>query len=201
MVVYSCFLVHSLLAGYGSPLAPKVGTNAPLQNQKQTAAQAKSVHQIFDYYDQYVARYKKKDIDAITVAWAPGYKDRFGDTMPSSSDTPELAGKERLLLQMNYSGRFSNGPDLICATKITETSTTVTVVGYRAGNYKYLNADGTLQMGGSSFSNVFTDTWSQKGGVWLLSKTVHGKYVEDSDEQFASAKKAHEALRSQYSKS
>lgn len=163
-----------------------------------TAQPVKSLAELFAYYDEYVARFKARDVLAITSAWAPGYKDRFGDVMPSDSDDPEMSGRERLELQMSYSGRFTNGPSHVYATSLTEEGNTVKVIGYREGNYKYLTPDNKLQEGGASFSNTFTDTWTLKDGIWTLRKTIHDKYVEDSDSLIAAKKKAHDALKAKY---
>lgn len=157
---------------------------------------AKGVSEIFKYYDTFVERFKKKELDSFTSMWAKEYDDYFGEAFLDKS------ARERFSAQIAFTGKFQQGPYDVFVESIKPRGEGFVVTGFWHGNFKLEDGykPGTLSEGAASFSHPFTHLWVKDGGVYLLKNSRKGEYEELSEAAEAAWKKKHAKAKELYVK-
>jgi len=171
-----------------------VGT-APSLAQQPKPAGAKGVSEIFRYYDTFVERFKKKDLESFTSMWTKEYDDYFGEAFLDKS------AKERFAAQIASTGRFQNGPNVVYVDSIKPRGEGFVVTGFRYGSFRLEDgATGMLSEGGAWFSHSFTHLWVKVGDSYLLKNSRKGEYEELSEAADMAWKKKHSKAKDLYGK-
>ena len=128
-----------------------------------------STRDILSWHYSLPKRFKDGDIEAITGAWAAGFKSSLVLPDGSREDTNRKDALAMFRAQINYNGQFAsaNGPQQVLVESITEKNGQAVVVGFWSGSWR-IGTPESLADPGMSFDNKFKATWKKSGKSWRL---------------------------------
>ncbi len=182
--------VLALMACTHSQATAAANTAADAEAQASAALTIRIQAEVFDYYDQLVKRWEKREAKTIASAWDAKYKAHFGR---SDDDGVALTGVADFEKQAAWKGTFTTGWDRVLVSSMTQNGDQIVVKGFEEGSWRLFDGDDVTD-GGASFSHSFKDTWVKKSGKYLLTKSEPGAYKELTEEQLANLTKTHATL-------